>query len=241
MSQEQQATYKIYSRKRLCLNSGNKRRNRKIKNIMPFIMIIIIAISVCFLVWKSIDPIFETICKDEAKAIATKITNEQSTIIIKQYDYEDFFTIQKDENNKIQMISANILKINEISSDIALNVQNQLNNYTENDISIPLGSATGIKLFAGLGPRIKVKISTIGTIDTNLKSEFIEKSINQTLHRVYLEVESTVNILTPFFTIEEKIYNQVMLGENVILGEIPSTYYNLEGLKDNSNALDIIE
>ena len=241
MSQEQQATYKIYSRKRLCLNSGNKRRNRKIKNIMPFIMIIIIAISVCFLVWKSIDPIFETICKDEAKAIATKITNEQSTIIIKQYDYEDFFTIQKDENNKIQMISANILKINEISSDIALNVQNQLNNYTENDISIPLGSATGIKLFAGLGPRIKVKISTIGTIDTNLKSEFIEKSINQTLHRVYLEVESTVNILTPFSTIEEKIYNQVMLGENVILGEIPSTYYNLEGLKDNSNALDIIE
>ena len=241
MSQEQQATYKIYSRKRLCLNSGNKRRNRKIKNIMPFIMIIIIAISVCFLVWKSIDPIFETICKDEAKAIATKITNEQSTIIIKQYDYEDFFTIQKDENNKIQMISANILKINEISSDIALNVQNQLNNYTENDISIPLGSATGIKLFAGLGQRIKVKISTIGTIDTNLKSEFIEKSINQTLHRVYLEVESTVNILTPFSTIEEKIYNQVMLGENVILGEIPSTYYNLEGLKDNSNALDIIE
>ena len=65
--------------------------------------------------------------------------------------------------------------------------------------------------------------------------------INQTLHRVYLEVESTVNILTPFSTIEEKIYNQVMLGENVILGEIPSTYYNLEGLKDNSNALDIIE
>ena len=71
---------------------------------------------------------------------------------------------------------------------------------------------------------------TDGTVETDLKSEFKEAGINQTLHRIYLEVKCNVNILTPYNTIKETIVNQVLLVEGVIIGNIPSTYYNLEGL-----------
>lgn len=73
-----------------------------------------------------------------------------------------------------------------------------------------------------------------------MKSEFSAQGINQTLHRVYLQVICEVSILTPYNNITEKITNQVLIAENVIVGKIPNTYYNLNGL-DNSNAIDIIE
>ena len=102
------------------------------------------------------------------------------------------------------------------------------------------GSFTGFKLLAGRGPGVKIGISPIGDVETDLKSEFTSQGINQTLHRIYLNVKCRVNILTPFQDLEKEIINQVLLAENVIVGRIPNTYYNLEGI-NGSNALDIIE
>ncbi|MBR3002213.1 MAG: sporulation protein YunB [Clostridia bacterium] len=92
------------------------------------------------------------------------------------------------------------------------------------------GSFTGLKLLSGRGPRIKITISSIGNVKTDLKSEFSSKGINQTLHRVYLQVDCEVSILTPFDNITKRITNQVLIAEHVIVGHIPDTYYNLEGM-----------
>lgn len=96
-------------------------------------------------------------------------------------------------------------------------------------------------MLAGRGPGIKITISSIGDVETELRSEFSSQGINQTLHRVYLQVKCEVNILTPFDNISREITNQVLLMENVIVGNIPNTYYNLEGINGNSDALEIIE
>ena len=53
------------------------------------------------------------------------------------------------------------------------------------------------------------------------------------MHRVYLQVECNVCILTPFDTIERDVTNQVLIAENVIVGHIPETYYNLEGIGED--------
>lgn len=93
---------------------------------------------------------------------------------------------------------------------------------------------------AGKGPGVPIRISTIGNVETDLKSEFSSQGINQTLHRVYLQVICEVSILTPYNSITEKITNQVLIAENVIVGRIPNTYYNLEGIDKNS-AIEVIE
>ena len=93
---------------------------------------------------------------------------------------------------------------------------------------------------AGRGPGIKIVITPIGNVETDLRSEFIAQGINQTLHRVYLQVKCNVSILTPFQNMEREITNQVLLIENVIVGNIPNTYYNLEGL-NSSDAIELVE
>ena len=75
---------------------------------------------------------------------------------------------------------------------------------------------------------IKIVISSIGNVETDLRSEFTAQGINQTLHRIYLNLECEVTILTPYDSINEKIDNQVLIAESVIIGNIPASYYNIE-------------
>ena len=246
MQYQHKNNYKIYSRPRLNLvffkNSPKSHRSRrKLKKIMPIFGVLFIAILTCFSVWSFINPIFETLCEDKAKSVATLITNEETTNIMKKYNYDTFFTIEKDEKGNVQMINANVLKINEVTSDIAINIQNRLDEKQKNNIYISSGAITGVRFLSGFGPKITLRISSSGNVDTDLRSEFISQGVNQTMHRVYLDIKTNVNILTSFKTIQKTIENQVLIAENVIVGDIPSTYYNFKGSNGEEEALRLIE
>lgn len=243
--------HKIYSRPRIKLpkirtnytplNMGRKGTNEKTRKTVKIILILIIAFSVVKLSLDAVLPIFDTLCENRAKSIATIVSNEQATNVMKNYSYDDLFSIEKDSNGNITMIKSNVITINEIISDIPIKIQEEINKQGRDNISIALGSFTGFKLLAGRGPGIKITISCIGNVETDLKSEFISQGINQTLHSVYLDVKCNVSILTPFNNIEKEIVNQILLMENIIVGNIPSTYYNLEGLNGASDSMEVIE
>lgn len=236
---------KIYSRPRIRIpkifvsNIGDKNFRKKQK-ITKIFIIMVIAFSTVKIVLDAILPIFDTLCKDKAKSIATIISNEQATNVMREHTYDELFTIEKDNNGNITMIKSNVYAINEIISDVAVKIQNEIEKRGREDIEIALGSFTGVKLLAGKGPGVPIRISSIGNVETDIRSEFTAKGINQTLHRIYLQVECEISILTPYEDITQKIANQVLIAENVIVGKIPSTYYNLEGINTNS-AIDVIE
>ncbi len=237
---------KIYSRKRIRIpkiiygyNSDDSKYRIK-KKILKFIFIILITLIVSIIIFHSITPIIDTLCIDKTKSIATIISNEKATEVMAKYQYEDIVTIYKDKNDNVTMIKANIVSINKIISDVANYIQKEINNNHSDDVWIYLGSITGSKILSGRGPKIPIKVSTAGNVETDFKSEFISAGINQTLHRIYLEVKFNVNILMPFHAVEQQIVNQVIIAENIIVGIVPSTYYNLEGMKQD-NAVDILE
>lgn len=237
---------KIYSRPRIripkiVLNRGKKINNKKNKKIVIIIIVLIIAFFTVKIVLDAVYPIFDTLCETKAKSIATIISNDQASNVMRQHSYEELFTIEKDSDNNITMVKSNIIAINEIISDVAVKIQDDIDARGRENIEIAMGSFTGNKLLAGRGPGVKITISPVGTVETDLKSEFSSKGINQTLHRVYLDVKCKVNILTPFKDIEKEVANQVLLVENIILGRIPETYYNLEGLDAESDAMEVMQ
>lgn len=238
---------KIYSRKRIHLPKlitssyhGKLPEKKDILKLFKIIGVISIALITANLILQSISPIIDKQCMHIAKAIATKVSNEQATVVMSKYQYEDLCSVTKDINGNIAMISANVIPINEIISDVAIKIQDELNKTENSKFTIKMGSFTGSKLLSGRGPNIEIKMSTIGNLDTDLRSEFTSAGINQTLHKMYLQVECVVAILTPFHSIEEKITNQVLLEEVVIVGTTPNTYYNFEGVTKD-NAIDIVE
>lgn len=249
MKINQPSTCRIYSRKRLNVFGWNrnnrsnkyyKEESKIIKRIFTFITLIVFLSLIYVSIKNSIAPIFETLCKDKAREIATNITNEEATNVMKKYEYEELFEIERDSVGDIQLISSNIIIINKITSDIAIEIQKSLYDKKEESIVISTGSITGLKLLSGMGPEIELEMSSVGNVKTDLRSIFEEKSINQTLHKIYLEVQCEVSILTPFNTIKENIINQVLLAENVIVGKIPEGYYNLHGFDDGKDLLEVV-
>lgn len=100
--QENKQLYKIYSRNRFNILKSKREYKDKKKNIISiyFICIILIAIITYEILYKSVDPIFRTLCEDKANEIATIIANEESTNAMKNYKYGDMFTLEKDTNRK---------------------------------------------------------------------------------------------------------------------------------------------
>lgn len=228
---------KIYTRHRIKLPKITEDRNKR--KIIKILLILVIAITIVRAVLLSINPIIEEKCKTVAKSIATKISNEQATLVMAKYTYEDLINVIKDENGNIKMIGTNIISVNEIISDIPIKIQEELEKSENNNFNIKLGSFFGSKIFSGMGSNINIKIQLDGTVETDLKSEFTSQGINQTLHRIYLDVVCKVSILTPVNVISEEIKNQVLLVEGIIAGEIPESYYNLEGL-EKKDAIEIV-
>lgn len=229
---------KIYSRPRIKIPKviGLKKKS----NYINFIFIILIAIIIFSIFFKSVIPIYDSVCKEKAKALATIIVNEQSTNIMKQHEYDELFSIEKDNDGNIVMVKSNIRPINEIISDVAVEIQKQIDLRGKDEIKIPIGSFTGLKLLAGKGWEAPIKIATVGNVETDLRSEFKDQGINQTLHRVYLQIQCQISIITPYEDIKEMINNQVLIAENVIIGKIPGSYYNLNGM-DYNNTIDVIK
>ena len=222
--------YKIYSRKRIRLKGKGK--------ITKIIVILVIAIETASLILNYMNPIFEQVSTYEAKKLATIIANDQTTKVMQNYNYDSMFSIEKDSEGKVSMIQMNMYRVNIIISDIAYYIQEQMRKPENSNISIPMGNFLGMNLFSGYGPHINMRVVLLGNVETDLRSEFISKGINQTLHRVYLQIDCPVQILSSYKSMKENVSNQFLLAENVIVGEIPSTYYNLEAFE---NPIDTME
>ena len=150
---------KIYTRHRIKLPKIKDSKNKR--KIVKILIILVIAIIVARTVLLSVTPIIEERCKTTAKSIATQISNEQATIVMSNYTYEDLINIIKDENGNIKMIGTNIISVNEIISDIPIKIQEELEKSENNNFNIRLGSFFGSKLFSGMGPNINIKIQFI--------------------------------------------------------------------------------
>ena len=202
---------------------------------------VLIAIVVYKLIISYIEPVFESLCEDKVKSIATIISNQESTIAMNKYQYEELYTIEKDGAGNVVIIKSNVVPINNMISDLTEAIQNRFNEMENTQIDIPVGNLFGTYYFSGVGPSIPAKVRLSGSVDTEIKSEFLAKGINQTLHRIYVNFECYVKIVTPIKNFQKKITNQVIIAEHVIVGNIPDSYYNLEGMTGVDDVLNVIE
>ena len=220
---------------------SNDAKKKLRKKIIKLIIIAILIMLIIQLVFYYFEPIFEAMCEEKVKSLATIITNQQSTLVMKKYQYEELYTIEKDSNGNIVIIKSNVVPINNLISELTENIQNEFDKIENPTIDIPLGNLSGIYLLSGSGPEITIEVSITGTVDTEIKSEFIAQGINQTLHRVYVNFECNMKIVTPLKNYNKKVTNQVIIAEHVIVGNIPNSYYNLEGIESDMDTLNVLE
>ncbi len=226
----------IYSRNRIRFPKLKKNRKKQMIKLalLAFIVVIIISTIIYSI---SAYPIFKASCKTKANSVATNIVNEEVNKVMELYNYEDLVKVEKDENGRITLISAKIVPINNIVSEIVHNIQKNIDSKATEKIYINLGKVSGFTILSNIGPTFTIELERAGNIDTKISSEFIDVGINQTLHKINLDLTCTISVLTPFEVIQDTINTKILLTETVIVGEVPSAYYNLDNLdiKDTLN------
>ena len=143
------------------------------------------------------------------------------------YDRIVFF--EKDLDGRITALKTNMSEVNRLKTDILNIINDEILALDNSDIGVPLGSLFLPELLSGKGPAIPVHILSIRNSDANFVSHFSQAGINQTLHRLNMEVSIDVAVLVLGETNSFTMSSEVVVAETVIVGDVPQTYLQTGG------------
>ena len=102
-------------------------------------------------------------------------------------------------------------------------------------LDIPLGNLAGGMLLTGRGFPVRIKLVPIGDVSGEIYSEFSETGINQTLHRIYLRVRVSMNMIVASDTVRLELADDILVAETVIVGRVPDAYTAINRFEIDEN------
>lgn len=209
---------------------GNMKFNKsKLPPNLLIVLIIIIAFNfIIYIFGKRIFPIMLNIGEIKIKSEAIRIMNEESVNVYSEnFKYDDIIDIEKDTDGNITMIRADTVKQNYLASQVVLKCDERLSELEDLGVKIPVGYLSNNVMFYNMGPKITVKMQQVGNITTSYESKFESAGINQTRHKIYLNLTTTMRIALPFNSRDVEVTCEIPISDTVIVGKIPETAINM--------------
>lgn len=175
-------------------------------------------------------PVLEAAASSQAVNLMTQAIDTAVDNCLQEngMDYADFVTIETDLAGKVTSITSNTAANSRFKRQVVEAVVRQLEALDGDALRVPLGTLTGQPLLSGTGPRVRVKVDSVGEVVADYANSFTAAGVNQTLHRVCLEVTATVYLFLPGEILPVSVSSNVCVAETVIVGETPDTYLRLE-------------
>ena len=171
-------------------------------------------------------PLLESMATTRVSNTVNRIVFEAVNEAIEsgEITYDQLISFEKDNDGRITAVHSNMAACNRLQVEILDIILARIDQVSARELSIPVGSLTGSALLAGRGPRIKVRMESVGSSSARFENEFTSAGINQTNHRIVLHIDVSVAILLPGFTTATQVSNAVTVAETVIVGSVPDTY-----------------
>lgn len=178
----------------------------------------------------SVSPLIVELAKARVDNRASYIINEaiETQMQSEDIDYENIIFLEKDIQGNITALKTNINEVNRLKTQILSIIDTMLMDLDVNEIGIPIGSLFLPELFSGTGPKLPVKVMSVSSSDAMFHNDFSEAGINQTAHRMMMDVTITMTVLTPVGTQSLTVTSGVVVAETVIVGGVPESYVNVK-------------
>ena len=213
-----------------------KRKRKRVIFIALFVLAAVVVFSVVF-VRNNVNPMIVMLSNERIKQMTTDAVSNAVLEVMATNTDTELMTIVRDSEQKIKSVDIDTDKVTDLAQKITIAAQKKINESGSDGISIPIGSLSGVALFTGLGPDLKIKIYLVGSTQTVVSSVFSENGINQTLHRLYLDVKGSVAVAVPGLPSTINTHTQVVMSETIIVGDVPTTYLKAVNVGD---MLDLI-
>ncbi len=206
--------------------------------LIAFVVIAVMAAGLVSFALANLNPVVISMAEARSRQLAVEAINQAVAEVMKSaVSYSDLIQVSTDSNGRVTMIRANTLFMNELASRIALTVQRNLAALEDEGVSLPLGSAFGVKLLSGSGPRILVGVVPVGSVTTRFLTAFESAGINQTRHEISLEASTQMRIVIPTGASTVSVSSVVPVAEAIIVGEVPASYVNVPDVDSMLNLI----
>ena len=168
-----------------------------------------------------------------SRVAVTRVSNTVNRIVVHAVNeavnsgaisYDQLVSFEKDNDGRIAAVHSNVAACNRLQAEILDIILTRIEEVPARDLSIPVGTLLGSALLAGRGPRISVRMESVGSSSARFGNTFASAGINQTRHEIVLYIDVSVAILLPGFTTATKVSNAVTVAETVIVGAVPESY-----------------
>ena len=205
---------------------NRKYKQKKLSIRIKIIIIVTFVSIIAVLLDRQMRPLIKSVVFSQAQTVSTNVINQVVADELSRLDidYSDIVDIQKDDDGKILAVSTDMKKVNSLKSLMTLSIQEKISTMDMQKTKIPLGTFTGTEIFNGRGPKIPIDVTMSGSVIMDFKSEFVSAGINQTKHRLYLDVSSEVLAFIPGYPVNTVVKTSILIAETIIVGEVPAVF-----------------
>ena len=206
--------------------------NRSVRRVLHYLIVLLLLLIMGFFLfrYRFREPI-RALAETQVKNITSDLINDAVDKQIEngniQYDRIVYF--EKDLNGRITALKTNMSEVNRLKTDVLNLINDEILAIDTDEIGIPIGNLLFPEIMAGKGPAIPVQILAIRNSDASFFSDFTEAGINQTLHRLNMNVSVDVAVLVLGQTNHFTVSSQVVVAETVIVGQVPDTFLHTGG------------
>jgi len=180
-------------------------------------------------------PIIESMIRVQAEKIFTDAVNDAVLDTAEnRLDCDSFVTITTGESGIITSVQTDSVAVNKFKSEVSQAIAERLDEIKNEDIGVPIGSLTGIEIFTGRGPNVKLRLVQNGSITADISSSFSDAGINQTCHALSCDVSARFIAVIPGGRVPVELKTTVIIAQSVIVGEVPDSYTYVVGDKSDT-------
>ena len=206
---------------------------RFLKRVAVWLFLIFVVLLSGLLLFRSkYSDTLRQLAETQVKNSSSDLTNDSLTELLQGNDvqYDRIVYFEKDLNGEITAMKTNIMEVNRLKTRILELVNGRILALDTTDLGIPIGNLLFPEVFSGKGFAIPIHILSIRNSDASFRSEFQQAGINQTLHRLLMDVSVDVSILVLGQTESFSVNSEVVVAETVIVGDVPDTFFNSGGI-----------
>lgn len=202
--------------------SARARRRRWGRRLL---LIALLVLALFLLIDRNFKPLVFSLAEARSAAMASQVlSGAVAEALGDGVGYDDLMTVRMDEKGQVALLSANTVRMNMLADKAGEAALRRLKKMSSEQILVPLGAALGMTLFAGSGPGVPVSIVPIGSISTDFETEFESCGINQTRHKVYLQVTASIRIVIPTGAKTTQVTANMLVAESIIVGSVPEGF-----------------
>ena len=193
------------------------------KGFFIFFVLLCLAAAVFFLLEFRLKPVIAQVGRVQARSMAVQTMNGAVCSILEEMNISgsDLESVSVTEDGRLNSINTNTVLTNKLKNMITLRCQKALSEIKSRRVDIPIGTISRLDILNGTGPSIPVFLSMTGTVSSDFSGEFESAGINQTVHKLTVEITAEINVIMPMNSFSETVSTSVLVGETVIIGSTP--------------------